>query len=362
MHIEGLAPRGFDETRISIGRSTRSALVLPNPQVSRNHAVLEERAGTFVLEDCGSAHGTFVDGLRITKAAITRASKIQIGPFRLTVEPGAGVDPVEERLLAAIATNQDAASRLVYADWLEGRGDDVRAEFLRLQESLAAVSSDQMMQGAAAAQAEQLRVLAASIDMKWRYDVARPAVEGCATRFNFKCPREWSAMDETDRKDVRHCGACNKHVYYAATVESAQRHVEAGACVVVDILPRRAHGDLKRPPVMMGGAMAALPIELPTTNPTNNSTVFLLFNGHRYPVTKDQFLIGSATGDLVIDDPNVSQPHASVIHRNGNFYLKDLGSTNGIYYMGMQIDNKRLDEGDVFQLCDHELRFTYRAD
>lgn len=32
-------------------------------------------------------------------------------------------------------------------------------------------------------------------------------------------------------------------------------------------------------------------------------------------------------------------------------------STSGIY-MGMQIDNKRLDEGDVF----HQLRFTYRAD
>jgi hypothetical protein len=28
----------------------------------------------------------------------------------------------------------------------------------------------------------------------------------------------------------------------------------------------------------------------------------------------------------------------------------------------MRIDNKRIDEGDVFHLCDYELRFTYRAD
>ena len=27
----------------------------------------------------------------------------------------------------------------------------------------------------------------------------------------------------------------------------------------------------------------------------------------------------------------------------------------------MRIDNKRIDEGDVFHLCDYELRFTYRA-
>jgi hypothetical protein len=28
----------------------------------------------------------------------------------------------------------------------------------------------------------------------------------------------------------------------------------------------------------------------------------------------------------------------------------------------MRIDNKRIDEGDVFQIGDHELRFTYRSD
>src|SRR5207248_844944 len=46
--------------------------------------------------------------------------------------------------------------------------------------------------------------------------------------------------------------------------------------------------------------------------------------------------------------------------RNGMFYIKDLGSTNGIDYKGMRIDNKRIDEGDVFHICDYELRFTYR--
>ena len=51
-----------------------------------------------------------------------------------------------------------------------------------------------------------------------------------------------------------------------------------------------------------------------------------------------------------------------MIRRNGTFYIKDLGSTNGIDYKGMRIDNKRIDEGDVFHLCDYELRFTYRAD
>jgi len=93
-------------------------------------------------------------------------------------------------------------------------------------------------------------------------------------------------------------------------------------------------------------------------------TLFLIYNGQRYPVTKDQFIIGrgSKTSDLAIKDGNISRKHAAVIRRNGTYYIKDLGSTNGIDYKGMRIDNKRIDEGDVFHLCDYELRFTYRAD
>jgi hypothetical protein len=98
--------------------------------------------------------------------------------------------------------------------------------------------------------------------------------------------------------------------------------------------------------------------------PAGGPTLFLVYNGQRYPVTKDQFIIGrgSKTSDLAIKDGNISRKHAAVIRRNGTFYIKDLGSTNGIDYKGMRIDNKRIDEGDVFHLCDYELRFTYRVD
>lgn len=106
------------------------------------------------------------------------------------------------------------------------------------------------------------------------------------------------------------------------------------------------------PSMAMGGAPAPA---------ASGGTLFLIYNGQRYPVTKDQFIIGrgSKTSDLPIKDGNISRQHAAVIRRNGTFYIKDLGSTNGIDYKGMRIDNKRIDEGDVFHLCDYELRFTY---
>ena len=94
------------------------------------------------------------------------------------------------------------------------------------------------------------------------------------------------------------------------------------------------------------------------------ATLYLLYNNQRYPIAKDQFIIGrgSKTSDLAIKDGNISRKHAAVIRRNGTFYIKDLGSTNGIDYKGMRIDNKRIDEGDIFHLCDYEIRFTYRPD
>jgi hypothetical protein len=115
-------------------------------------------------------------------------------------------------------------------------------------------------------------------------------------------------------------------------------------------------------------AAASGPVTRRTNPPDNSSsaespTLFLMFNNQRIAIEKDQFIIGrgSKTSDLPIKDGNISRKHAAIIRRNGVYYIKDLGSTNGIDYKGMRIDNKRIDEGDVFHLCDYELRFTYRS-
>jgi FHA domain len=110
------------------------------------------------------------------------------------------------------------------------------------------------------------------------------------------------------------------------------------------------------------GPVPSLTKPEPPLTPSTGPTLFLMFNNQRYTIDKDQFIIGrgSKSSDLPIKDGNISRKHAAVIRRNGTFYIKDLGSTNGIDYKGMRIDNKRIDEGDVFHLCDYELRFTYR--
>ena len=87
----------------------------------------------------------------------------------------------------------------------------------------------------------------------------------------------------------------------------------------------------------------------------------LIFQGRKIPITSGQFIIGrgSKASDLAIKDANISRKHAAIIFHNGAYYLKDLGSTNGIEYKGQQVDSKRIDEGDVFSICGYELHFTY---
>jgi FHA domain len=90
--------------------------------------------------------------------------------------------------------------------------------------------------------------------------------------------------------------------------------------------------------------------------------LYLVFQNQKYLIDKEQFIIGrgSKSSDLPIRDGNISRKHAAVIRRNGAYFIKDLGSTNGIDFNGVRIDNKRIEEGDIFTICDYELRFTFR--
>jgi hypothetical protein len=90
--------------------------------------------------------------------------------------------------------------------------------------------------------------------------------------------------------------------------------------------------------------------------------LYLIFGNQRYVIDKDQFIIGRGTksSDLPIRDGNISRKHAAVVRRNGEYYIKDLGSTNGIDYQGDRIEGKKIEEGDVFSICDYQLRFTFR--
>ena len=70
--------------RTRIGRAPDCEIFLDDVTVSRNHAVLVERDGRFLVEDQGSLNGTFVNRRRIDSAPLENGDEVQIGKYRLT--------------------------------------------------------------------------------------------------------------------------------------------------------------------------------------------------------------------------------------------------------------------------------------
>jgi hypothetical protein len=70
--------------RTRIGRSPDCEIFLDDVTVSRNHAVLIQRDGKFVVEDQGSLNGTFVNRRRIESASLEEGDELQVGKYRMT--------------------------------------------------------------------------------------------------------------------------------------------------------------------------------------------------------------------------------------------------------------------------------------
>jgi hypothetical protein len=119
------------------------------------------------------------------------------------------------------------------------------------------------------------------------------------------------------------------------------------------------------PPRRSSQPAFSAPPPLPGHRPSQaagRKTLVLKFNGQTFPIDKDEFIIGrgARTADLAIRDGNISRRHAAIVFHDGVYFMKDLGSTNGIEYAGQRVESKRIEEGDVYHICDYELRFSYQ--
>lgn len=77
------------------------------------------------------------------------------------------------------------------------------------------------------------------------------------------------------------------------------------------------------------------------------------------PLTGVQLLtIGRKEGnDLVIDNPAISGSHAQIVQEEENFFIEDLGSTNGTYVNGQKITRHILKSSDTVLIGNHTIEF-----
>jgi hypothetical protein len=117
------------------------------------------------------------------------------------------------------------------------------------------------------------------------------------------------------------------------------------------------------PPPPGGAKPAPPPMPVAPSAPSQPSgTLSITYQGEVFQVTKDRFIIGRGkqNSDLTIKDPNVSRQHAMIEFLTGQYYIVDMGSTNGVEYNGQRVQRKVISDGDTFKVCDHELRFSFQ--
>ncbi len=79
--IQGNEQREFvlNHTPFTVGRKIDKDLVIADPRVSRDHAVITSENGEFYVEDQGSKHGTFVNGEKVQRQKLQRNDRMEFG-------------------------------------------------------------------------------------------------------------------------------------------------------------------------------------------------------------------------------------------------------------------------------------------
>ncbi len=109
----------IDRETMLIGREEGCDILLPDRRVSRQHALIRWDSGHYVLEDCGSKNGTFVNGQELEGAYPLRdGDEIQIAlRFKLAFVDAGATTPLffeEEQ----VGLHLDRESKRV---WVKGR-------------------------------------------------------------------------------------------------------------------------------------------------------------------------------------------------------------------------------------------------
>ena len=118
------------------------------------------------------------------------------------------------------------------------------------------------------------------------------------------------------------------------------------------LLPNRTLPESpSEPPGLPDGAAAA-----------GGHTLVLLADGRELErVVKDRFLIGRGKHcDLIINSGKVSREHAAITREGAEYFIEDLGSSNGTWHDKRRITRRQIQEGDEYFICAEKLGCTFR--
>jgi hypothetical protein len=108
--------------------------------------------------------------------------------------------------------------------------------------------------------------------------------------------------------------------------------------------------------------MEGVDVEEPQSDAGGGNALYLMAEGGELDrIAKDRFVIGRGKHcDFVINSGKVSREHAVIIRDGGDYYIEDLGSSNGTWFNKQRIKRRKVEDGDEYFICSEKVKLVFR--
>lgn len=101
--------------------------------------------------------------------------------------------------------------------------------------------------------------------------------------------------------------------------------------------------------------------EPPPDEEEGSQLILVTESGDQMKVVNDRFIIGRGKHcDFVINSGKVSREHAVIVREGSDFFIEDLGSSNGTWFNKQRIKRRKIEDGDEYFICSEKIRLVVR--
>ena len=108
--------------------------------------------------------------------------------------------------------------------------------------------------------------------------------------------------------------------------------------------------------------MGGVDVDEPSSDSGAGPALYLMAEGGELDrIAKDRFVIGRGKHcDFVINSGKVSREHAVILRDGNEFFIEDLGSSNGTWFNKQRIKRRKVEDGDEYFICSEKVKLVFR--
>ncbi len=108
--------------------------------------------------------------------------------------------------------------------------------------------------------------------------------------------------------------------------------------------------------------MGGVDVDEPSADSSGGPALYLMAEGGELDrIAKDRFVIGRGKHcDFVINSGKVSREHAVILRDGNEFFIEDLGSSNGTWFNKQRIKRRKVEDGDEYFICSEKVKLVFR--